>query len=74
MYKWVYIVLEGYSMTIPKKVTEDLFNRINNMDLEECRRMAENMPQETKGIDKTILKMIQKRIASLKQDEAVDCK
>ena len=61
-------------MTIPKKVTEDLFNRINNMDLEECRRMAENMPQETKGIDKTILKMIQKRIASLKQDEAVDCK
>jgi len=72
--KRIYIILEGYSMTISEKVTEDLFNRINNMDLEECRRMAENMPQEIKGIDKTILNMIQERIAGLKQDEAIDCK
>ncbi len=60
-------------MTISEKVTKDLSNRINKMTLEKCRRMVENMPQEIKGIDKIILDMIQKRITSLKQDEAIDC-
>jgi len=60
-------------MTISEKVANDLSNRIKDMNLEECRRMADNMPPDMGGIDKAITGMIQDRIAQLKQEESMDC-
>ncbi len=60
-------------MIISEKVATDLLKRIKNMNLEECRRMKENMPVDMGSIDKTIMTMIQDRIVQLKQKDSTEC-
>ena len=61
-------------MTISENVHDDLFKRVEKMNLDECRIMIANMPVKATGtIDQTVMGMIRDRIKLLRQEGAGAC-
>ncbi len=60
-------------MTLSDKMHKDLLKRVEQMNLDECGRMLDNMPPNIGAIDQAIIGMIEERIEQLRQEGAEEC-
>ncbi len=60
-------------MTLSDKMHKDLLKRVEQMNLDECGRMLDNMPPNIRAIDQAIMGMIKERIKQLREEGAEEC-